>query len=48
MDQFHCATACVLYVYSDAAFDIHYVNAKGDELTPDDALKAVKEKQAKP
>jgi len=46
--QFRCTTACTLYVYSDGAFDMHYVDAAGKELTPDDALKAVKETAAKP
>jgi len=46
--QFRCTTACVFYVYSDAAFDIHYVDAHGNEISPDQALKAVKEKAAKP
>ena len=46
--QFRCTTACLFYVYSDAAFDIHYVDRQGSEMTPDDALKAVKEKAAKP
>ena len=41
--QMHCVTACVLYVSSDAPFDIHYVDAQGNEITPDEALKAVKE-----
>jgi quercetin dioxygenase-like cupin family protein len=41
--QFHCAKACTLFVQSDAAFDIHYVDAQGKELSVDDALKAVKE-----
>ena len=44
--QFRCQTACSIYIYSDFAFDILYVNAKGDEISPADALKAVKEKAA--
>jgi quercetin dioxygenase-like cupin family protein len=44
--QFHCQEACSIYIYSDVAFDIHYVNAQGNEITPDEALKAVKEKVA--
>lgn len=40
--QFRCTNSCVLYVYSDAAFDIHYVDGQGKEIPPDDALKAVK------
>lgn len=45
--QFKCISACTMYVYSDAAFDIHYVDATGAELSPDAALKAVKEKTVK-
>ena len=44
--QFRCTTACALFVYSDAAFDIHYVDAQGKDIPPTDALKAVKEKAA--
>jgi hypothetical protein len=40
-------TACALFVYSDADFDIHYVDAKGN-LSPDEALRAVKETVARP
>lgn len=39
--QFRCTTACSLFVYSDAAFDIHYVDAQGKEIPADEALKAV-------
>ena len=45
--QFRCVTACTLYVHSDTAFDIHYVDAQGKEIAPDAALKAVREKAAK-
>jgi len=45
--QFRCDTQCLLYVQSDTAFDMHYVNAEGHEITPDDALKAVKETAGK-
>jgi len=42
--QFRCGKRpCVLYVYSDAVFDIHYVDAQGNELAPDQAFKAAKE-----
>jgi quercetin dioxygenase-like cupin family protein len=44
--QFRCERACLLYVYSDVAFDIHYVNGQGNEISPAEALKAVKEKAA--
>jgi quercetin dioxygenase-like cupin family protein len=45
--QFRGVTNCVLFVYSDAAFDIHYVNAAGNEISADEALKAVGETPAK-
>lgn len=41
--QFLCETTCLLYIYSDVAFDIHYVDAQGNEIPPADALKRVKE-----
>ncbi len=37
--RFTCVKACSMYVYSDALFDIHYVNAEGQELAADEALK---------
>lgn len=46
--QFRCATQCLLYVSSDAAFDIHYVDGDGKEISPDEALKKVGEMAAKP
>jgi len=36
--QFTCASACSAFVASDAAFDIHYVDAKGSEISPAEAL----------
>ena len=45
--RFRCTSACALFIYADAAFDIHYVDAQEKELSPDDALAAVKEKAAK-
>lgn len=41
--QFHCDLTCLFYVYSDAAFDMHYVSEEGTEISPAVALKAVKE-----
>jgi quercetin dioxygenase-like cupin family protein len=46
--QFRCEQACLLYVYSDAAFDTHYVDAKGTEISAAEALAAVKETAAMP
>jgi quercetin dioxygenase-like cupin family protein len=37
--QFTCVSACTGFVHSDAAFDIHYVDASGKEIPPDTALK---------
>ena len=36
--RFTCTSACVLYVASDAPFDIHYVDQQGEEITPEKAL----------
>lgn len=33
--QFTCTSACSAFVSSDAAFDIHYVDASGAEISPD-------------
>lgn len=45
--RFTCLKACTLYVYSDTMFDIHYVDANGQELAVDAALKLVKEMPGK-
>jgi quercetin dioxygenase-like cupin family protein len=37
--RFTCLQACTLYIHSDAIFDIHYVNADGQEIAADEALK---------
>lgn len=44
--QFKCLRTCALYIYSDTAFDIHYVDKQGNEISPADATKAVREKAA--
>jgi hypothetical protein len=36
--QFTCTSACSAFVSSDAAFDIHYVDASGAKISPDAAL----------
>jgi quercetin dioxygenase-like cupin family protein len=36
--QFTCTSACSAFVNSDGAFDIHYVDANGKEISPDAAL----------
>jgi len=38
--QFTCVMACTFFLSSDAAFDIHYVDASGKEIPPDQALKS--------
>jgi quercetin dioxygenase-like cupin family protein len=40
--QFTCISACTGFVHSDAAFDIHYVDANGKEIAPDAALRKKK------
>ena len=40
--QFVCTSLCVFYVHSDRAFDIHYVNDQGKEISSDEALKSVR------
>jgi quercetin dioxygenase-like cupin family protein len=46
--QFSCFTGpCQFYVYSDGTFDLHYVNKQGTEITPEEALKAVRERLPK-
>ena len=44
--QFHCNKACQIFVYSDAPFDLHYVDAKGTVISPAVANKAVKQTAA--
>ena len=44
--QFKCLSACALYVYSDTAFDMHYVDQQGNEISPADALKPLRETPA--
>jgi quercetin dioxygenase-like cupin family protein len=46
--QFGCAKGCMLYVSSDAAFDMHYVDGDGKEISPEDALKKLGEKAFRP
>lgn len=45
--QFTCALACTFFLSSDAAFDIHYVDASGKEISPDQALKSKAKAPAK-
>lgn len=36
--QFTCTSACTAFLSSNAAFDVHYVDAGGAEISPDAAL----------
>ncbi len=38
--QFTCVAACAFFLASDGAFDIHYVDKDGKEISPDEALKS--------
>jgi quercetin dioxygenase-like cupin family protein len=38
--QFTCVAACTLFIMPSAAFDIHYVDKDGKEISPDEALKS--------
>jgi len=38
--QFTCVAACTFFISSDAAFDIHYVDKDGKEISTDEALKS--------
>jgi len=42
MHRFRCASKedCIMVLIADAAFDIHFVNDKGAEISTEDALKA--------
>jgi quercetin dioxygenase-like cupin family protein len=44
--RFRCSGQCTLFLYSDVAYDMHYVDAQGTELSPEAALKAVGETAA--
>ena len=37
--QFTCTSACTAFVSSDGAFDIHYMDASGKEISPEAALR---------
>ncbi|HZQ90486.1 MAG TPA: cupin domain-containing protein [Terriglobales bacterium] len=38
--QFTCTAACTFFIGTDGAFDIHYVDASGKEISLDEALKS--------
>jgi hypothetical protein len=35
-----CSRACLLFNTADAAFDIHYADASGQEISSDEAMKS--------
>ena len=37
--EFTCVAACTFFIVTSGAFDIHYVDKDGKEITPDEALK---------
>ena len=43
--QFRCNRTCSLYIYSDAAFDFHYLDAQGNEISTEEALKSTLKKK---
>ena len=43
--QFTCTSSCLLFNAVDGAFDIHYIDKSGNEITLDDALKYSRERQ---
>jgi quercetin dioxygenase-like cupin family protein len=38
--HFTCVAACTLFIMPSGAFDIHYVDKDGKEISPDEALKS--------
>jgi hypothetical protein len=36
---FRCTASCTFFITTDGAFDIHYVDASGNEIPVDQALK---------
>jgi quercetin dioxygenase-like cupin family protein len=45
--QASCSRSCLLFNTADAAFDIHYVNASGEEISASKALKPAPSSKAK-
>ncbi|HEY6271532.1 MAG TPA: cupin domain-containing protein [Terriglobales bacterium] len=46
--QFSCASSCTFFNVIEGAFDIHYVDKDGKEITPDQALGATKKPAVTP
>jgi len=44
---FQCTSSCEFHVYSDGVFDMHYVDGKGKEISPDEALKSASQPKQK-
>jgi len=44
--QLSCAGGCTFYRFVDGPVDIHYVDAAGNDITPDKALAAIGERPA--
>ena len=40
--RFSCVKSCTFFVHSDSAFDIHYVDGQGQEISLDEALKVTR------
>ena len=40
--NFACSGPCEFYIVTDGAFDIHYVDASGNEIQPEQALSSTK------
>jgi quercetin dioxygenase-like cupin family protein len=45
--QFTCIAACTLFISPSGAFDIHYVDKDGKEISPEEALKSGAKKPMK-
>lgn len=46
--RFSCVLACTSFLYSDGAFDIHWVDATGKDISAEEALKAVSKGRRSP
>jgi hypothetical protein len=47
MHQASCSRTCLFFNGADAAFDIHYVDASGEEISLDEAMKPSARAKAK-
>jgi quercetin dioxygenase-like cupin family protein len=45
--SFSCSMPCTFYLTSDGVFDVHYVDASGREISPDEALKSANKRSKK-